>query len=163
VRAALGAAAVACLLVSGVSAGSPGADPPAPDRIPRWESTLSLGRVSTGRIGAVKSFWWFAVPRVIALGLTFDWISDNIPFSLAVAVSAPIPVAAPFACAGIGGGLNGCGLNYYGGGLKVRLSQRFGIIAEYRNYRFTTVVSAYPPRREKGSADFIGAGIAWFY
>lgn len=162
-RAALGAAAVVCLLVSGVSAGAPGADPQAPTKVPRWESNLTLGRVSTGRIGAVKSFWWFAVPKVAALGLSFDWITDMIPFSLGVALNAPVPIVTPFVCAGVGGGLNGCGLDYYGGGLKVRLTRRIGLVAEYRNYRFTTVVSSYPPRREKGSAEFFGAGIAWFY
>ncbi|HPW17484.1 MAG TPA: hypothetical protein PLP83_03790 [Candidatus Aminicenantes bacterium] len=122
-----------------------------------------MGPVSTGRIGAVKSFWWSAVPKAIALGMSFDWISDNIPFSLAVAMSAPVPVAVPFACAGAGSGLNGCGLNYYGGGLKVFLARRFGIVAEYRSYRFTTITSTFPTRREKGSAEFFGAGIVWFY
>lgn len=149
--------------MSGLAAGPPDDDARAPRKVPRWESNLSLGRVSTGRLGAVKSFWWFAVPKVAALGMSFDWITDMIPVSLAVAVSAPIPVATPFACAGAGIGLNGCGLNYYGGGFRVRLSPKIGLVAEYRNYRFTTVVSSFPPRRGKGQAYYFGAGIAWFY
>jgi len=121
-----------------------------------------MGRVSTGRLGAAKTFYWYAVPKVIAVGLSFDWISESIPFSLAVAVNVPIPVVIPFACAGAGFGLNGCGINYFGGGLKVRLGRRFGVVAEYRNYRFATI-DAHSPIHGKGQADFFGAGFVWTY
>jgi hypothetical protein len=153
----------ACLLISAILAGAPGPDEATSEKVLRLESNLSVGRVSTGRLGAAKTFWWYAVPKVIALGLSFDWITDTIPFSLAVAVNAPIPVVTPFACAGAGAGLNGCGINYYGGGLKIRLVRKFGLIAEYRNYRFTTVESSFPVVRGKGRAYYFGAGIAWFY
>lgn len=162
IRAAFGAVAV-CFLVSSASAGVPEAASTTPQKTPRWESNLSVGRVSTGRLGAVKSVWWFAVPRVIALGLTFDWITDTIPFSLGVALNAPLPLATPFACAGAGAGLNGCGINYYGGGLKVRLGRMIGVVAEYRMYHFSTIVSNFPPVKGKGSASYIGAGITWLY
>ncbi|MBN2266329.1 MAG: hypothetical protein JW775_11000 [Candidatus Aminicenantes bacterium] len=154
---------LACLLLAAGVNGAPGARQAAPEKVPRLESNLSVGRVSTKRIGAVKSIWWHAVPRVIAIGLSFDWVSEGIPFSLAVAVNAPIPVATPFVCAGAGFAMDGCSINFYGGGLKVRLFRKFGLIAEYRNYRYTTVESIFPVRRGKGSADYFGGGIAWFY
>ena len=154
---------VVCLLATAVWAGAPGADPTAPRKISRWESNLSVGRVDTGRYGVVKSVWWYALPRVVALGLSFDWVSETIPFSLNVALNAPLPVVTPFVCAGAGGGLDGCGINSYGGGLKVRLGRGIGVIVEYRKYHYSYNVSRYPPSRATASAGYIGAGIAWIY
>lgn len=156
------ALAVAILMALVVTARAQGMGWAPESKASRWESNLSVGRVSTGRLGAAKTFYWYAVPKVIALGLSFDWISESIPFSLAVALNAPIPIVIPFACAGAGAGLDGCGINYFGGGLKVRLGRRFGLVAEYRNYRYTTS-TLYPPRKGKGQADFFGAGFAWIY
>lgn len=155
--------ALACLSLAAVVASAPRSDQTTPEKVPRLESNLSVGRVSTKRIGAVKSIWWHAVPKVITIGLSFDWVSEGIPFSLAVAVNAPLPVVIPFACGGAGFGFDGCSINFYGGGLKVRLFRKFGLIAEYRNYRYSTVESYFPIRRGKGSADYIGGGIVWFY
>ncbi|HMA53195.1 MAG TPA: hypothetical protein VKT17_01960 [Acidobacteriota bacterium] len=151
------------VLVSGFASAAPGADPPAPQKVKRWQSNLSLGAVSNGRIGIVKSFWWFAVPRVVALGLSFDYVTEAIPLSLNVALNAPIPVVSPFVCAGAGAGLNGSGITHYGGGLRVRLGRRFGLVAEYRTYRYLVVVHLFPRIREKASADYFGAGISWLY
>jgi hypothetical protein len=152
---------VVWLLLSGHLAGAPGAGPKTSQKIPRWESNLSIGWVSSGRIGIVKSFWWFAVPRVIALGLSFDYITQSMPLSVNVALNAPIPVIRPFVCAGAGIGFSGGSLTHYGGGLKVRLIRKFGVIVEYRRYYYLANVSFYA--REKANAHYFGAGISWVY
>jgi hypothetical protein len=150
-------------LASGRPAGAQGFDMTAPREVPRWESTLSAGGVSTGRAGVVKSLRWYAVPRVIGVGMSVDFISEAIPIALHVVVSAPFRDLAPFVCAGAGGALNGCGISYYGAGVKLRLRGSFGLVGEYRHYNYGVVASSFPPRKEKESAGYIGAGIAWVY
>jgi hypothetical protein len=152
---------VVWLLLSGHLAGALGAGPTTPQKISRWESNLSIGWVNSGRIGIVKSFWWFAVPRVIALGLSFDYITQSMPLSVNVALNAPIPVIRPFVCAGAGIGLTGGSLTHYGGGLKVRLIRKFGVIVEYRRYYYFVDATFYT--RKKANAHYFGAGISWVY
>ncbi len=154
---------VLCLLLAGFAGGAPGADPPAPQKIRRWQSNLSIGWVSNGRIGIVKSFWWFALPDVVALGLSFDYVLEAIPLSVDVALSAPIPIVRPFVCAGAGAALNGTGITHYGGGLTVRLGKKFGLVAEFRRYSYKVIASLFPRVWEDASASYFGAGISWAY
>ena len=154
---------VLCLLLSGLAGGAPGADPLAARKIRRWQSNLSIGWVSSGRIGIVKSFWWFALPDVIALGLSFDHVLEAIPLSVNIAVSAPIPIVRPFVCAGAGAALNGGGITHYGGGLTVRLGRKFGLVAEFRQYSYDVIASLFPTVWQKASASYFGAGISWTY
>ncbi len=136
---------------------------PAPAKTSRWESNLSGGWVSNGRIGLVKSFWWHPLPKVLALGLSFDYVYEAMPLSVDIALNAPIPLVIPFVCAGAGGSLTGSSLTFYGGGIKIRLKKRFGLIAEYRKYRYTHDSATNPPVEETVNADYLGAGIAWIY
>jgi hypothetical protein len=135
----------------------------APTKAHRWESNLSGGWVSNGRIGLVKSFWWHPLPKVLALGLSFDYVYEAMPLSLDIALNAPIPVVIPFVCAGAGGSLTGTSLTFYGGGIKIRLKKKFGLIAEYRKYRYNHDTATNPPVEETVSVDYLGAGIAWIY
>jgi hypothetical protein len=152
------------LLLSGLLAGAPGADPTTPRKIPRWESNLSIGGTSNGRLGVIKSFWWFGLPKVLAVGLSFDCVfRQAIPLSIDIALNAPITIVKPFICAGAGATLTGGGITHYGGGLKIRLARKFGIIAEYRRFRYSSRVSYSPPVFEKVTTDYIGAGISWAY
>jgi hypothetical protein len=129
----------------------------------RWESNLSGGWVSNGRIGLVKSFWWHPFRKVVALGLSFDYVYEAVPLSVDIALNAPIPVVIPFVCAGAGGSLTGSTLTFYGGGIKIRLLKKFGLIAEYRRYRYNHDSSGNPPVEEMVDVDYFGAGIAWIY
>lgn len=152
------------LLLAGLVAAALGDDLTAPKKVRRWESNLSIGRVSNGRLGVVKSLWWFGVPNVLALGLSFDCIfQEAIPLSIDVAVNAPLPVVRPFVCAGAGTALNGKGITHYGGGLKVRLGRRFGLVAEYRHYYYGVLVHQFPSVWGKTDAHYFGAGISWVY
>jgi hypothetical protein len=141
-------------------AATPAATPAKPSR---WESNLSGGWVSNGRIGLVKSFWWHPFRKVVALGLSFDYVYEAVPLSVDIALNAPIPVVIPFVCAGAGGSLTGSSLTFYGGGIKIRLLKKFGLIAEYRKYRYDHDSSGNPPVEETVSVDYFGAGIAWIY
>lgn len=132
-------------------------------KVSRWASNLSGGAVLGRRIGLVKSFWWYALPNVFALGLSFDFVGPFMPLSFNVAVQAPIAVVSPFVCAGAGGGVSGGGITGYGGGLRVRLGPKLGIVAEYRRYHYKEKSHLAPYNREKVVADYLGAGISWRY
>jgi hypothetical protein len=151
------------LLVPALTAGQDQPSPPSSKKVRRWESNLSGGGVSNGRIGLVKSIWWYPLPKYVALGLTFDYVYEAMPMSVAVSLNAPTPFVVPFVCAGAGGTLTVGGLSYYGGGLKVRLYKRFGLIAEYRKYTYQHDSNNNPPVRETLKAEYFGGGIAWFY
>jgi hypothetical protein len=156
-------ALIIALLAPALAAASADETAATPVKTHRWESNLSGGWVSNGRIGLVKSFWWYALPNVVALGLSFDYVYEAMPISVGVALNAPIPYAIPFVCAGAGTTLTTGGLTYYGCGLKVRLKKRFGLIAEYRKYTYQHDSSMNPPVEETVNADYFGAGIAWIY
>lgn len=132
-------------------------------KISRWQSNLSIGNVFGKRIGIVKSFWWYALPKVFAVGGSFDFVMPAIPLSLNVALSAPLPVVTPFVCAGAGGTLTHGGITNYGGGLRIGLGPKIGVVVEYRKYRYTLESQIDPDFHEKVVSDYVGAGISWFY
>lgn len=137
--------------------------PAATAMIPRWESNLSAGAVLGRRIGIVKSFWWQAVPKYFSLGLSFDFVLPAIPFSVNVSASAPLGPITPFVCAGAGVGLTIGGITNYGGGLRLRLGPKIGLVFEYRRYHYTSRSGFENVADEKVVSDYIGAGISWFY
>lgn len=151
---------VLCLSAPALAAGGPTASP---GKVLRWESNLSLGSVSSGRLGIVKSFWWYALPRILALGLSLDHVLEAVPFSLNVALNAPTPVVVPFVCAGVGTTLTCGGISFYGGGLKIRLGRRIGLVAEYRKYRYNQTDGSYDPTFTKATAGYFGGGLAYIY
>lgn len=151
------------ILIAGVAAASAQTDVIKP-KSHRWESNLSAGGTANHRFGLIKSVWYFAIPKILAVGLSADCIMrEAIPFSIDVALNAPIPIVRPFVCAGAGGSLSGGGVSGYGGGLKVTLIKRFGIIVEWRRYRYTYKVSEVPVIRDKATTTYLGAGIHWVY
>ncbi len=151
------------LTLAATAGAAPGAAPGPQAKVPRWESNLSLGSVDSGRIGIVKSFWWYAVPRIVTVGLSLDHVMEAIPVSLTVAVNAPTPFAVPFVCAGAGTTLTCGGISFYGGGVKIRLGRRFGLIAEYRKYRYNQTSGSFEQTYTKATAGYFGGGIAWIY
>lgn len=151
------------ILIAGVTAASAQTDAVKP-KSHRWESNISAGGTGNHRFGLIKSVWYFAVPKILAVGLSADCIMrEAIPFSIDVALNAPIPVVRPFVCAGTGGSLSGGGITSYGGGLKVTLIKRFGLIVEWRHHRYSYKVSEVPVIRGKTSTTYLGAGIHWVY
>jgi hypothetical protein len=152
------------LLIGTTNAGAAESATSSPKKIARWESDLSIGGVTGGRLAIVKSFWWSPLPKIVAIGLSFDYITQFLPLSIDVSVSAPIPVIVPFVCAGAGAGLSGGGVTSYGGGLKIRLGRRIGIIAEYRNYRYRPRSQSVDlPLGDPVHVHYFGAGLAWIY
>ncbi len=132
-------------------------------KVPRWESNLSAGYVLEGRIGIVKSFWWYALPRVVSIGLSFDYVMSAMPLSANAALNAPLGFVTPFVSAGAGTNLTYGGITNYGGGLKIRLGRKFGLIAEYRRYHYTEKSGYLSDIRYEVATDYFGAGIAWLY
>lgn len=152
-----------CLLAPALAADIPDPGQASPVKVSRWESNLSIGSVINRRLGIVKSFWWYPLPRLVAVGLSLDYVGAVIPFSLNVALNAPIPVVVPFVCAGAGTSFTRGGITNYGGGIKLRLWHKVGLIVEYRRYHYTQESVIDPTGEEKVKADYIGAGIAYIY
>jgi len=142
---------------------APQSDQAKPARLNRWESVLTGGYVSNGHIGLVKSFWWFGLSRALGFGLSFDYVTRDIPISLNVAVSAPLGIFRPFVRAGAGASFSGNGATHYGGGLKVRVGRKLNLIAEYGHYHYSAEEHYSSHGSEKYQADYIGAGINWSY
>lgn len=139
-----------------------------PDRAPgaqpvRWESSLTAGIVLGKSIGIVKAVWWSPLPGIASVGLSFDYFFDSLPISINAALSAPLPRVSPFVCAGAGASISQGGVIHYGGGLRVRLSHKFGLVFECRRYHYRVDSWAIPGTREKAISNYLGAGISWFY
>lgn len=156
-------AVLAGLLASSLAGDAPDPGPAEGPKISRWESNLSAGAVLGRRIGIVKSIWWFALPRVFAVGPSFEFVGPFMSFSLGVAANAPLGVVTPFICASAGTSLTQGGITGYGGGVKLRLGPKFGLVFEYRKYRYTLESNFDPDFRELVVADYVGAGISWRY
>jgi len=159
----LALALIIAVLAPAFAAGQDTASAASPTKVRRWESNLSGGAVSNGRIGLVKSIWWYPLPKLIAVGLSFDYVYEAMPMSVCVALNAPTPLVVPYVCAGAGGTLTVGGMSFYGAGFKVRIRRRFGLIAEYRKYTYQHDSNGNPPVRETARASYFGGGIAWIY
>ena len=134
-----------------------------PDKISRWESNLSAGVVLQKQIGIVKSFWWYPLPRVFAVGLSFDYIGMTLPLSLNASLNLPLPVVVPFVCAGAGASVSRGGITHFGGGLKFRVWRKIGFLVEYRKYSHRPDPFIDPPDAPRARPEYIGAGIAYIY
>jgi hypothetical protein len=138
-------------------------DEPADKKISRWESDLSVGAVLHKTFGIVKSFWWYPLPKIIALGLSFDYVGQILPLSLNVSLNLPLPVVVPFVCAGAGTSISRGGITNFGGGLKFRIWRKIGILVEYRKYSHKPDPHLDPPNAPRARPDYVGAGISYIY
>jgi hypothetical protein len=151
------------------------------NKVPRWESNLSAGYIdytsiqdpATGNvddmnrhIGIVKAFWYYLfLPRIVDVGLSFDYIVDDLPICVNVALNLPTKFIVPFVCAGTGFSFSGSTLKDYGVGIKLRTGKRFGLIAEYRHYKIKKKSSGI---NEESStvireSAYFGGGIAYLF
>ncbi len=148
----------------------------------RWESNLSGGYIGyitveqpeTGtvddmnrHIAIVKSFWFYPfLPRIVAVGLSFDYVTDDLPLSLNVSLNLPLKKVVPFVSAGVGASISGSSLRNVGGGIKWRTGEHFGLVAEYRYYRIKKNTSGLPGEVSTHvlrTSNYFGAGIAYLY
>ncbi len=162
-RATIGCALILAFGVPFFAADAQDTGPAAPAKLSRWESNLSAGAVLERRIGIVKSFWWYPLPKVFAVGLSFDFVLPAIPLTVNASLNAPLGFVTPFVCAGAGAGLTIGGITNYGGGLKVRLGPKLGLVFEYRKYHYADKSILSEGLGEKVGADYLGAGISWKY
>jgi hypothetical protein len=152
-------------------------------REPHWESNLSLGYIDytsvqnppegfvddmTRHFAIVKSFWYFPfLPRIVSLGLSFDYVVDDLPISLNAALNLPTKFFVPFVSAGTGFSFSGNSLQNYGGGIKLRTGKKFGLILEYRHYRIKKkTLTSFPDDPSSyviRDSDYLGFGFAYLY
>ena len=149
---------------------------------PRWESNLSIGYIDyqdivnppagyvamTRHIGIVKSFWFYPfLPRILSVGFSFDYVTDDLPLSVNIALNLPMKFIVPFISAGTGASISNSTLQNYGGGLKFRTGKRFGLIAEYRHYSIKKRTQDWGPGSEVSylirKSNYFGLGIAYLY
>ncbi|NTV82230.1 MAG: hypothetical protein HGA24_12530, partial [Candidatus Aminicenantes bacterium] len=86
-----------------------------------------------------------------------------VSFSVGAAANAPLGAVTPFVCASAGASFTQGGILSYGGGVKLRLGSKFGLVFEYRKYRYILKSNFDPDYRERVVADYLGAGISWKY
>ena len=152
-------------------------------KIPRWESNLSVGYIdytsiqdsATGsiddmsrHIGIVKAFWYYPfLPRIVSLGLSFDYVIDDLPICVNVALNAPLKFFVPFVTGGTGFSFSGSTLQGYGAGFKLRTGKKFGLIFEYRHYKIKKKSNTFgtdeAPTYSIRETGYLGAGIAYLY
>lgn len=152
-------------------------------KIPRWESNLTAGYIeytsiqdaSTGsvddmsrHIGIVKGFWYYPfLPRIVSLGLSFDYVIDDLPICVNAALNAPLKFFVPFVNVGTGFSFSGSTLQGYGAGFKLRTGKKFGLIAEYHHYRIkkksNTFGTTEEPTYTIRESAYFGFGIAYLY
>jgi hypothetical protein len=149
----------------------------------RWESNLSIGYIKyeplldppqgwvddlNRPLGIVKSFWFYPfLPRIVAVGLSFDYVIDDLPLSANISLNLPLKVVVPFVSAGTGFSFSGSKLQNYGGGIKLRLGRRIGLIGEYRHYRSDKKSLGAGGSESVAhvirESNYFGAGIAYLY
>ncbi len=152
-------------------------------KIPRWESNLTAGYIeytsiqdsSTGNvdtlnrhIGIVKGFWYYPfLPRIVSLGLSFDYVIDDLPICVNAAINAPWKFFVPFVNVGTGFSFSGSSLKGYGAGFKLRTGKKFGLIAEYHHYtikkKSNTFGTTEEPTYTIRDTAYFGFGIAYLY
>ena len=173
-----------CALVILLAAASFGrAQDAAKKKIPRWESNLSAGYIEytsiqesgTGsvdnmsrHIGIVKSFWYYPfLPRIVSLGLSFDYVIDDLPICVNAAINVPFKFFVPFVAAGTGFSFSGSTLQSYGAGFKLRTGKKFGLIAEFRHYQIKKKSNTFGTNEEPTytirDTAYFGFGIAYLY
>lgn len=154
---------VPALVEDAWASGQTGAGGGAVSKVSRWESNLSVGVVLEEQFGIVKSFWWYPLPKVFAVGLSFDFIGATLPLSVNVSLNLPTPVVIPFVCAGVGMSISRGWITNLGGGIKFRLWKKIGLIAEYRKYTHDPDPYLDPPDAPKRKPDYLGIGISYLY
>lgn len=158
------AAMAAAFLFAAVAANAEAGQGAGPQDL-RWESNVSVGVVKerTTTVGIVKAVWWYAVPRTVAIGLSFDYVGKTLPLSVNVSLNAPLPVIVPFVQAGAGAGISTGGILHYGGGIKIRMRGKLGLIGEYRKYSYKRDTPVVDPESSNHRPDYFGGGISYAF
>ena len=109
-----------------------------------------------GEVGAFKSLGWYFVGRFVSAEVNVAIVKDAFPLCGNLTLHLPLWRFIPYVTGGLGFSLTGFGVTNAGGGLKVRLTERIGILFEYRSY-------TYKIRNRKTTTPLIGGGISYLF
>jgi hypothetical protein len=134
----------------------------------RGAINLSLGYAEStdfekGNFGLLKSVGWNLLSGWLSAGVNFGIIKNEIMLMGNVSLIVPLDRIEPFATAVYGFILETfSAVSNYGGGLRVRLGKKIGIIAEYRKLDFTQK-RFRGGEKTKVKVDYFGAGIFYYF
>jgi len=128
---------------------------------PRSEINFSIGWVLGRDIGVTKSFGYFIVPQIVEFEIGLDIIPPEYPLMGNLTLYLPLKKIAPFFTAGAGFSITGTSAKMLGAGLKLRLSERTGLLVEYRRFWFTS--SNILISDEERTPTFIAVGISYLF
>jgi len=117
---------------------------------------LNLVGSAGGQVGMFKSLGWYLVGRFVSAEANIAIILDAFPLCGNLTLQLPLWRFIPYVTGGLGFSLTGFSVANVGGGLKVRLTQRMGILFEYRSY-------TYHIRTRKKTTPLIGGGISYLF
>lgn len=117
----------------------------------------------TGNFGLLKSIDWNVLSGWASGGINFGIIKNEILLLGNISLKIPFKRIEPFVTAGYGIILERFSpASNYGGGIRVQLGKKIGIVAEYRKLHFKYKESQ---RNSTTSVDvdFFGAGLLYFF
>jgi len=133
---------------------------------PRREVNFSAGWIVGKGIGLIKSVGWYLVPGFIkwdvnlalVQGSMYDEGGREAPLSTNLSLNLHLKRIVPFITGGVGFSLKGTFIKNLGGGLKIRLTARTNLLAEYRyiQYALDTPKATY-------QLHLVSAGISYNY
>lgn len=134
----------------------------------RGEINLSMGYAKSddnekGNFGLLKSVGWNLLSGWMSAGINFGIIKNEIMVMGNISFNIPLDRIELFATAGYGGIIESFALvSNYGGGIRIRVGKKIGIISEYRKLHFK-----YKNRQRETEStimvDYIGAGIFYHF
>jgi hypothetical protein len=132
---------------------------------PRNEINFSMGWVIGRDIGIIKSYGYFIIPQIVEFEIGLDIIPKEYPLMGNLTLHLPLKKIVPFLTAGAGFSFSGTHTKSLGVGLKYRLSERTGLLLEYRRFWNTNSSLEYRDltSEEERTPAFIAAGITYLF
>ena len=134
----------------------------------RGSINLSLGKANsndeeTGNFGLLKSIDWNLRPGWASGGINFGIVKNEILVMGNINLKIPLKRIEPFVTAGFGIIIESLNLaSNYGGGIRIRVGNKIGIVSEYRKMHFK-----YRPKQRQTKSliavDYFGAGLFYFF
>jgi hypothetical protein len=138
-----------------------GANAQSAQEAPRSEINFSIGWVIGRDIGITKSFGYFIVPQIVEFEIGLDIMPPEYPLMGNLTLYLPLKKIAPFLTAGAGFSITGTSAKMLGAGIKFRLSERTGLLLEYRRFWFAS--SDVLTSDEAKTPAFIAVGISYLF
>ena len=133
----------------------------------KGDISVTFGPVSNtenlpGSIGIIKTIAWRPLTQWISIGGCVGIVQNEVPIMANLPLNIPLKWVEPFATAGLGIDFqNLSSAKNYGGGIKIRVTQRAAAIVEYRNVKINNTSRLHS--KHSLNLEYIGAGITYYF